>query len=302
MVSVVIPTCDRPELLDAALRSVAAQQVDGGVEAIVVNDGGVSVAPVLRTQADALPVKLIELGRRCGPAVARNIGIGHADGHYIAFLDDDDLFMPGHLATGCQPLECGEADFVYLAAVVADQRLCGPPTDLSSFRLKAYSYDHRFLMVANFLHTGSVIARNFRDSQVRFDETLNVCEDWDLWLALINTLGYRVRYIDKVTTVYHQVPEAAGLVAEAQQVSPSPFATAREYIQTKWRTADPLVLVYRQWMTALERVRSDLIASEQRMPNLLFDDILKYLHGRVSRERPPEYADIEQFFASSTGT
>jgi glycosyltransferase involved in cell wall biosynthesis len=188
-VSVIIPTLDRPGLLDAALASAAVQEVPGHIEVIVVNDGGASVAPVVCAWQDVMPVRLVEFGRCSGPAVARNIGIEQADGDYIAFLDDDDLFMPGHLAAGCEPLERNDADFVYLGAIVADRRLNGPPPDLAAFRLKAYPYDHRFLMVANFLHTGSVVVRNFRNTPVRFDEALDVCEDWDLWLALTNALG-----------------------------------------------------------------------------------------------------------------
>lgn len=298
MASVIIPTFGRPQLLDAAVGSVAAQDVAGDIEAIVVNDGGASVVPVVRAWDEVMPVRLVELDRRSGPAVARNIGIERADGEYIAFLDDDDLFMPGHLAAGCEPLERGDADFVYLGAIVADRRLSGRPPDLAAFPLKAYPYDHRILMVANFLHTGSVIVRNFRNAPVRFDEALDVCEDWDLWLALTIAMGYRVLFVDEITSVYHQVPDAAGLVAGAQLVSPSRFSVARDYIQVKWPASDPLVLAYREWMIALERFRSDLIARNQRMPNLLFDEILGYLHERMSREQLPNYADIGQFFVT----
>lgn len=296
MVSVIIPTFDRPQLLDAAIGSVARQDVAGDVEAIVVNDGGVSVIPVVGAWEEMVPVRLIELDRRSGPAAARNIGIERADGKYIAFLDDDDLFMPGHLALGCEPLERGDADFVYLGAIVADRWLNGRPPDLTAFPRKAYSYDHRVLLVANFLHTGSVIVRNFRNASVRFDEALDVCEDWDLWLALTITLSYRVLFVDEITSVYHQVPDDAGLVAGAQLVWPSRFSVARDYIQGKWPAGDPLVLAYREWMIALERFRSDLIARNWRMPNLLFDDILRYVHERMSRAQLPNYADIGQFF------
>ncbi|MGH8897134.1 MAG: hypothetical protein ACRDZ4_08965 [Egibacteraceae bacterium] len=51
------------------------------------------------------------------------------------------------------------------------------PTDLAGYPLKAYPYDPRFLLVANYLHTGSVIVRNFKDTPVRFDGSLEVCED-----------------------------------------------------------------------------------------------------------------------------
>ncbi|MGH3923243.1 MAG: glycosyltransferase family 2 protein, partial [Pseudonocardiaceae bacterium] len=226
-----------------------------------------------------------------------NIGIEHADGKYIAFLDDDDLFMPGHLAAGCDPLERGDADFVYLGAVVADRQLSGLLLDAAAFPLKSYPYDHRFLMVANFIHTGSVIVRNFHHTPVRFDEALDVCEDWDMWLALTIALDYRVQFVEKITSIYHQVPDVAGLVSGAQLVSPSRFSVARDYIQARWPASDPLVRDYRKWMLELEQFRSDLIARDRRMPNLLFDEILGYLHERLSRDDPPNHADIGRFFA-----
>jgi glycosyltransferase involved in cell wall biosynthesis len=297
-ISVIIPTFNRPGLLQSALGSVAAQDVRGDVDVIVVNDGGESVASVVAAWNDVLPITLIELDRCVGAAAARNVGIEAADGDYVAFLDDDDLFIPGHLAAGCEPLERGEADFVYLGAIVADRRLTDYPIDLADFTLKAYPYDHRVLLVANYLHTGSVIVRNFKNTPVRFDESLEVCEDWDLWLALTITLGYQVMFVDKITCIYHQVPTVAGLVAGAQLVSPSKFELTRAYMNEKWRSEDSLVLAYREWMNALERFRSDLVASEQRMPNLLFDKILAYLHERMTREELPEHADISQFFVS----
>jgi glycosyltransferase involved in cell wall biosynthesis len=297
MISVIIPTFNRLKLLDAALGSVAAQDMRGHIEVIVVNDGGTSVAPVVRAWDNVLAIKLIELDRRVGPAAARNVGILHAVGKYIAFLDDDDLFLPEHLAAGCKLLESNDADFVYLGTIVTDRRLNCLPPDHTEFPLKAYPYDHRFLLVANFIHTGSVITRNFRHTPVRFDEALAVCEDWDLWIALIDTLGYRVSFVDKIATIYHQVPDIVGLVAGAQLTIPSKFELARDYIYAKWPSDDPLVLTYREWLIAFERFRSDLIARKRPMPNLLFDEVLRYIHGRISHEEKANYADISRFFA-----
>jgi glycosyltransferase involved in cell wall biosynthesis len=301
-VSVIIPTRDRPRLLDAAVRSVAAQNGDGTVEAIVVNDGGASVASLLAAWDDLLAVKLVELERQVGPGAARNVGIELAEAEHLAFLDDDDLFLPGHLAAGCEQLQRGVADLVYLGAIVAPRRLHVRPTDLTTFTLKAYRYDPRVLMVANFVHTGSVIVRNFRHAPIRFDERLEVCEDWDLWLALTISLGYRALFIDEVTSVYHQVPQVPGLVASALQLSPSRFALARDYIHAKWPADDPLVCAHRQWMVALERRRSDVIARNQPLPNLLFDEVLAYVHDRMSREQPPEHDDLGQFFVAKFNT
>lgn len=295
-VSVIVPTLDRPRLLDEALRSVAGQRPTGGLEVVVVNDGGASVDAVVAAWRPELTVELGELGERSGPAAARNAGIERSSGRYLAFLDDDDLWAPDHLVRGCGPLESGAADLVYLGAVVADSRLAGVPSDGSGFRLKAYPYDRRFLHVANYLHTSSVIVRNFANTGTRFDERLEVCEDWDLWLALTAGLGFRAAFVDSVTSVYHQVPAVSGLVAGAQLESPSKFDVARDYINAKWPSSDPLVSDYRGWMAELERHRSNLIAGHRRMPNLLFDDILSYLYERISRRLPADSRDIGSFF------
>ncbi|GAA4377632.1 glycosyltransferase family A protein [Actinomadura sp. NPDC048032] len=305
LVSVIIPTLNRAAALDAALDSVmtAARRLSDdrdAVEAIVVNDGGRSVGDLVDAWKPRLRVTLIELDRCSGGAsVPRNVAIDAAQGEYIAFLDDDDVFLPSHLAAGCEPLRRGEADFVYSGAVVSERRLDALPDDLGGYRLKAYPYDPRFLMVANYLHTGSVIVRNFRRTDVRFDPRLDVCEDWDLWIALTAELDYRVAFVDEITSVYHQIPDTSGVVSGAQLISPSKFALARDYINAKWPVADPVVEGYRAWLVALERYRDDLIARRRRMPNLLFDEILGYLHERITRGLPPDDAHIARFFTAA---
>jgi len=297
LVSVIVPTCERPELLHEAIGSVAAQDLGNDLEMIVVNDARPSVASVVREWDNVLTIRLLEPSRRSGPASTRNLGIEHARGQYLSFLDDDDLFVAGHLAAILPPLERGEADLVYAGAAVSDRRLGVPLPDLSAFPLKAYPYDRRFLLVANYVHTASVMVRSFRDSPIRFDEELDVCEDWDMWLALAVGLDFRVQFVDEITSIYHQVPDVVGLVAQAQLVSPSRFSVARDIIHAKWPSDDPIVVGYRAWLTELEGVRSGLIAKSRRMPNLLFDDILSYLHPRVSAGRPPDVHDMAKFFS-----
>ena len=298
LISVIIPTCDRPQMLNAALESVAAQEFDGAVEAIVVNDGEVSVDSVVAAHANEMAVRFVESGRHLGPAVARNAGLEHASGDYIAFLDDDDLFLPGHLAAGCEVLDRDEADVVYLGAVVAERRLSGRPVDLAGYLLKAYPYDYRFLLVANYVHTGSVIVRNFADAPIRFDESLIACEDWDMWISLATLFQQRVHFVDKITCIYHQIPDVRGVVVDAQETSPTKFSLARDAIHEKWPSTDPLVLEHRRWLLSFEQYRSDLVAEYHRMPNLLFDEVLGYLHDRIRRERSADYRDIVRFFDS----
>lgn len=90
--SVIIPTCDRPEPLARAMRSVTAQTFAPD-EIIVVDNGTEPVSP------DILPegVSLERLPPRVGVSRARNAGAAKATGDYLAFLDDDDEWRPDYL-------------------------------------------------------------------------------------------------------------------------------------------------------------------------------------------------------------
>ncbi|MEY2460316.1 MAG: hypothetical protein QOG30_2146, partial [Acidimicrobiaceae bacterium] len=90
--SVIIPTHDRPDLLRAAVRSVCAQLVTD-IEIIVVDDASTEpVAPF-----DDHRVRVIRLPVQKGPAGSRNAGLDVARGRFVAFLDDDDLWVPERL-------------------------------------------------------------------------------------------------------------------------------------------------------------------------------------------------------------
>lgn len=94
LVSVVIPTRDRRQLLTRALDSVRAQTYSN-LEIIVVDDGSTDgTAEYLATQSD---VKVIALETNLGGAAARNRGIATAAGQFVAFLDSDDEWLPTKL-------------------------------------------------------------------------------------------------------------------------------------------------------------------------------------------------------------
>lgn len=96
LVSIVIPSFNRPELLRRALESLAAQLYHP-LEAVVVNDAGCAVEPVVDEFRDRLSLQLIEHDRNRYLAAARNSGIKAARGEYIGYLDDDDRLYPHHI-------------------------------------------------------------------------------------------------------------------------------------------------------------------------------------------------------------
>lgn len=296
MISIVIPTVDRPELLHAALRSLAAQTY-ADFEAIVVNDGGASVAHIVGRWRCLFPVTLVELPRRHGASHARNVGIEHAAGDHIAFLDDDDLFLPWHLAAAAAALDTGDVEFVYLGAVVSSRWVTALPPDWPTMHCKAYPFDERFLLVANYIHTGSVVVRNFRDSPVRFDESLRYCEDWDMWLSLRHRLGYRVGFVDEISAVYHQVAGTEGLVSQGQAVTPSPFSLVRERLYSRWSVDDEQVIAYRKWMINFDAYCNDSVAQGRPVPTQVFDRVLRRLYHDFTRGRDIDRDLIPDFFA-----
>lgn len=91
LVSVIIPTHDRPDLLRDAVRSVVAQTYDR-IELVVVDDHSGSPAreAVSDLKLDVEAVKHVRHPENRGVSAARNTGIHTASGDYLAFLDDDD--------------------------------------------------------------------------------------------------------------------------------------------------------------------------------------------------------------------
>jgi glycosyltransferase involved in cell wall biosynthesis len=277
--------------LDAALESLAAQTFKN-FEAVVVNDGGDSVARVVERRRGQFPVALFDLEDHSGPSAARNVGIDNAAGSHIAFLDDDDVFLPDHLATAARELARTQADFVYLGAVVCDARHSRLPNDWRTRPRKQYPFNEEFLLVANYVHTGAVVVRNFQDSPVRFDERLSHCEDWDLWLALRHHLHYQFTSVDAITTIYHQIADAEGLVSQGQATIPSPFSVVRERLYARWATDDVLVSAYRDFMLTLDASCNDRVAIGQEVPIGLFDRALRSLYGSFVQGEKPDYALI----------
>lgn len=100
LVSVVVPTFDRPVLLERLLRSVVAQD-HAHFEIIVVDDhspGSTAEAfERVRDEQHDVPMRLLRTERTSGPAVARNLGSRAADGTLIAFIDDDCVATPSWL-------------------------------------------------------------------------------------------------------------------------------------------------------------------------------------------------------------
>ncbi|GAA0455700.1 glycosyltransferase [Halococcus dombrowskii] len=104
LVSVIIPTYNRSDLLPRAIDSVLKQTVDD-FELIIVDDCSEDNTSEVVKRYNDKKIKFISHSKNQGGSAARNTGIKHADGDYIAFLDSDDEWMPRKLEFQVKCLE-----------------------------------------------------------------------------------------------------------------------------------------------------------------------------------------------------
>ncbi|MFL6336734.1 MAG: glycosyltransferase family 2 protein [Pyrinomonadaceae bacterium] len=180
-VSIIIPTFDRPHMLPRCVES--ARGAGSGVEVIVVDDASTDeTAEVCRGLGG---VRHVRLEHNQGVAGARNVGLLASTCEYVAFLDDDDLRLPGSLDLQLALLEAEpEAAFVGGGVLLADQDLV--PTGETAAP-GAPSGDIFWQVVGLGVHLipSSVVVRKSCVLEVGlFDPHIPGIDDWDMWARL----------------------------------------------------------------------------------------------------------------------
>ena len=197
--SIIIPTHDRPELLQRAVES--ARQAGNDIEIVVVDDGSTDeTSAVCASLRDIVYVRLEE---RRGVGFAREAGLAASSGEYISFLDDDDARLPGSIDRQLAILEAvPNAALVYGQIYLATQSLAIDHRPLFP-RFCASGDVFWTLIASNFIPSCSAVVRRSAIEAVGglFHEAMPA-DDWDLWLRIAER--YPIATLPEPVAIYRE--------------------------------------------------------------------------------------------------
>lgn len=194
VVSVIIPAYKAADHIATALSSVFAQTY-ADYEVIVINDGSpdseqmeLAIAPI-RSRV----IYLNQQNR--GPSGARNLGIQHARGEFLAFLDSDDAWLPHYLEQQLLFLRSDPTlDMVYCDATLEGDTLAEGKTFMQICpSVGPVTFESLLVEQTQVITSGTVVRRKNVLAVGLFDEEIRCSEDHELWLRLVHA-GSKVAY------------------------------------------------------------------------------------------------------------
>jgi len=207
VISVVVPTCDRPAALRRCLAALARQDAEADLDVVVVDDGTAAGGSV-----EAPGARVVRAGGR-GPAAARNLGARAARGRVICFTDDDCAPAPGWAQRLARACAGGGAA---AGATVADPAAgaCAATAQLLANTLMLTSRDAatgglRFAPTCNLACHAETFAA------LPFDESFSLAagEDRD-WCARLVATGALLRHVPDAVVVHRPQLGVRGLARQ----------------------------------------------------------------------------------------
>jgi len=206
LISVVIPTRNRPDLVQRAVRSVL-NQTFSDFEIIVVIDGADwQTSQALREIGDPR-LRTVELEQTVGGSEARNTGVRAARGEWLALLDDDDEWMSDKLTKQIEVAERSR----YRYPIVATALIARSPRADFLWPRKPPRYPlSEYLFVRNslfqgegVLQTSTLLTKRELLLNVPFTFGLRRHQDWDWILRAGNAEGAGVEFIPEALAIWH---------------------------------------------------------------------------------------------------
>lgn len=201
MISIILPTYNRAELISETIQSILNQTyID--FELIVVSDGFQNKTKQVVESFKDIRLKYYEIQHSGRPSVPRNFGIKQAKGQYLAFCDDDDIWMPEKLELQLAKIvEDDRIGLVYAKCLLKEgsrERII-PKKSKEGFIFKEL-----FLSFCPIATSTVLIRHKVIEDVGLFDEDikLKVVEDYDFWLRIAKK--YKIVYVKKVLIVHRE--------------------------------------------------------------------------------------------------
>lgn len=234
LVSAIVTTHNRaPYMVARAVASVLGQTYHS-IEVVVVDDSDANypMRDEVEHSVRGLSPKIAYIRHKDsqGANVARNTGLRHAHGCYIAFLDDDDEWFRNKIELQVKRIEAENAALVYCRYVAIDE-----PRDTEYVSRGVLLRGNVFyeLLETNFFGgaSGPLLRAQCVVEVGGFDELMESSQDYDLWLRIARR--YHVSFVDEPLYVYHVhygaciTTNAGAKVAGAERI----FKKYRTWIQ-----------------------------------------------------------------------
>lgn len=206
LVSVVIPVYNGERYLESAVRSVLAQTYPK-FEIVAVDDGSTDGSrQILESYRDR--IRICEQPNS-GVGIARNRGILESRGEYIAFLDQDDWWLPDKLAAQIEELERTRAGLVHTRTLYFDEQKQAftEALDPTANPGKYVGWCYEQLLYGNAICNSSVMVRRELFAQIGLCDSRivgNSVQDYDLWLRLARVTPFA--YVERPLTVFRLHP------------------------------------------------------------------------------------------------
>jgi glycosyltransferase involved in cell wall biosynthesis len=191
--SVVVPTYNRANFLEKTLRSLLNQSFQN-FEIIVVDDGSTDNTESHIQKIDDTRVRYYKK-QNGGVSSARNYGLQFAKGDFINFFDSDDIAYPNHLEEANKYIE-GKP----LAKIIMFDFEWG---DAERKNVKEvimrFGDPNKAILHSNYPSTNCVFLHKDVFKELRFNESLSISEDWELWIKC--SVRYKF-HLGRVKTSY----------------------------------------------------------------------------------------------------
>lgn len=242
LISVIVPTYNRPELLRRTLASILDQSYPN-IEAVVVNDAGDKKAKEVVKDFSGSGSKIFayfENKENKGLAGTRNVGMKNATGDYFVFLDDDDILLPYTLEFRMYMMNKLGAEIVYTRALQDIWEKI--PQGYTSVHKQLYwdcPFDRDLLLIQNIAPCCCpMFSRKAWDDSGNYqmDENLDTSEDFDFWIALSRKTNFEeLKLIDAECSYRKDLTQMTGSRI---------FSNAYPIIYKRWRnTAEDITEV-----------------------------------------------------------